>query len=76
MSTLSTFLAEQILLEESTPIKKTVVVYVGRFQPFHKGHYATYSNLVKKFGKDSVYIGTSNKPKSQNLPLILEKKNK
>ena len=27
-------------------IKKTVVVYAGRFQPFHKGHYATYQKLI------------------------------
>jgi len=74
MSTLSTFLAEQILLEESTPIKKTVVVYVGRFQPFHKGHYATYSNLVKKFGKDSVYIGTSNKTEKPKSPFNFREK--
>jgi hypothetical protein len=74
MSTLSTFLAEQILLEESTPIKKTIVVYVGRFQPFHKGHYATYSNLVKKFGKDNVYIGTSNKIEKPKSPFNFKEK--
>ena len=31
-------------------IDKKVVVYSGRFQPFHKGHYATYMNLVNHFG--------------------------
>ena len=41
-------------------VKKTVVVYAGRFQPFHRGHYAAYKKLVDKFGKDSVYVGTSN----------------
>jgi hypothetical protein len=44
-----------------------VVVYPGRFQPFHKGHKAVYDYLVKKFGRDRVYIATSNKvdpPKS------------
>ena len=49
-------------------IKKTVVVYSGRFQPFHSGHYATYKHLVGKFGKDSVYIGTSNKTDSLKSP--------
>ena len=39
-------------------IKKEVVVYAGRFQPFHKGHYGTYQHLVKKFGKDNVYHQT------------------
>jgi len=41
-------------------IKKIVVVYAGRFQPFHKGHYVTYQKLVSKFGAGNVYIGTSN----------------
>jgi nicotinamide mononucleotide adenylyltransferase len=67
MNELSKYLVEQILLEEPTPIKKTVVVYVGRFQPFHKGHYGTYSHLVKKFGKDNFYIGTSNKVERQKF---------
>ena len=57
MSQLSNFLAEQILMEESK-IKKTVVVYVGRFQPMHKGHFKTFQHLQKKFGKKDVYIGT------------------
>ena len=35
-------------------IKGEVVVYAGRFQPFHKGHYAAYSKLVSKFGKDKI----------------------
>jgi cytidyltransferase-like protein len=47
--------------------KNLVVVYPGRFQPFHKGHKAVYDHLAKKFGRDRVYIATSNKvdpPKS------------
>lgn len=41
--------------------KKLVVVYGGRFQPFHKGHYQCYKWLVKKYGKANVWIATSNK---------------
>ena len=74
MNELSKYLVEQILLEEPTPIKKTVVVYVGRFQPFHKGHYGTYSHLVKKFGKDNVYIGTSNKVERPKSPFNFKEK--
>jgi hypothetical protein len=47
--------------------RNLVVVYPGRFQPFHKGHKAVYDHLVKKYGRDRVYIATSNKvdpPKS------------
>ena len=50
-----------LLNEVDKPIvKKTIVVYSGRFQPFHRGHYASYKKLVSKFGADNVYISTSN----------------
>ena len=55
-------------------IKKEVVVYAGRFQPFHKGHYGTYQHLVKKFGKDNVYIGTSNKTDNIKSPFKFKEK--
>ena len=74
MNELSKFLVESILLEDENPIKKTVVIYVGRFQPFHKGHYATYSHLLKKFGKDNVYIGTSNKVEKPKSPFNFKEK--
>jgi hypothetical protein len=73
MNGLSNFLAESILLEADS-INKVIVVYSGRFQPFHKGHYATYDNLVKKFGKDSVYIGTSNVTDSKKSPFNFKEK--
>ena len=73
MGELSNFLVESILLE-AAPIDKQVVVYSGRFQPFHKGHFATYQNLVKKFGSDSVYIGTSNVTDSKKSPFNFNEK--
>ena len=36
-----------------------LVVYPGRFHPFHLGHKASYDYLVKKYGADNVYIVTS-----------------
>lgn len=36
-----------------------LVVYPGRFHPFHLGHKASYDYLVKKYGADNVYIATS-----------------
>ncbi len=73
MKELSKFLVETIL-GEAAGIDKVVVVYSGRFQPFHKGHYATYDNLVRKFGKDSVYIGTSNVTDSKKSPFNFKEK--
>ena len=73
MKGLAKFLVETIL-DEAAGIDKVVVVYSGRFQPFHKGHYATYDNLVRKFGKDSVYIGTSNVTDSKKSPFNFKEK--
>jgi cytidyltransferase-like protein len=55
-------------------VKKTVVVYAGRFQPFHKGHYDAYKRLVSKFGESSVYIGTSNDTSSDKSPFSFKEK--
>jgi hypothetical protein len=73
MMGLAKFLVETIL-GEAAEMDKVVVVYSGRFQPFHKGHYATYENLIRKFGKDSVYIGTSNVTDSKKSPFNFNEK--
>ena len=73
MKGLAKFLVETIL-DEAAEMDKVVVVYSGRFQPFHKGHYATYENLIRKFGKDSVYIGTSNVTDSKKSPFNFKEK--
>ncbi len=73
MKGLEKYLVETIL-GEAAQMDKVVVVYSGRFQPFHKGHYATYDNLIKKFGKDSVYIGTSNVTDNKKSPFGFKEK--
>jgi hypothetical protein len=45
----------------------TIVVYPGRFHPFHLGHKASYDWLTKKFG-DGVYIATSNVQNEADSP--------
>lgn len=45
-----------------------LVVYPGRFQPFHKGHKAVYDGLAAKFGRDRVFIATSNKVEPPKSP--------
>lgn len=37
-----------------------IVVYPGRFHPFHRGHKASYDYLANKFGENNVYVVTSN----------------
>lgn len=45
--------------EPPTP-KRTVAIFTGRFQPFHAGHYSIYQAMVERFGKENVYIASSN----------------
>ena len=73
MNNLGKYLVEE-LIKEIENITEYVVVYSGRFQPFHKGHYATYEHLVKKFGKNNVFIGTSDKTDNQKSPFNFKEK--
>lgn len=51
-----------------------LVIYPGRFQPFHKGHRAVYDYLVSQFGRDSVFIATSNKVDPPRSPFNFTEK--
>lgn len=51
-----------------------LVIYPGRFQPFHKGHYAVYEHLTGKFGRNNVYIATSNKVDGERSPFAFSEK--
>jgi len=64
-----------LITEVNKPtVTQTIVIYGGRFQPFHKGHYDAYQNLVAKFGKANVYIGTSNDTSSDKSPFTFKEK--
>jgi hypothetical protein len=54
------------LYEQNKP--RVVVTYPGRFQPFHQGHAGVFAQLQKKFGRDNVYILTSNDTSSAKSP--------
>jgi hypothetical protein len=51
-----------------------LVIYPGRFQPFHKGHYAVYEWLTGKFGRNNVYIATSNRTDALKSPFTFSEK--
>lgn len=36
-----------------------LIIYPGRFHPFHLGHKASYDYLANKYGQENVYIATS-----------------
>ena len=65
---------KEYLVMESIKTQKYIVVYGGRFQPFHKGHEEIYDSLVSKFGKNNVYITTSNKVEEPKSPFNFEEK--
>ena len=49
-----------------------IVVYPGRFQPFHKGHKSVYEHLLKDWAH--VYIATTNKVQAGKSPFNFEDK--
>jgi hypothetical protein len=51
-----------------------LVIYPGRFQPFHRGHYAVYEWLTGRFGRNNVYISTSNKVEGDRSPFSFAEK--
>lgn len=53
---------------------RLLVIYPGRFQPFHKGHHAVYAWLTGKFGRDNVYIASSNKTDNLKSPFTFAEK--
>ena len=60
------------LFEAGKP--RVIVTYPGRFQPFHQGHAAVYAQLQKKFGRDNVYILTSNDTSGPKSPFSFSDK--
>lgn len=53
-----------------------IVIYPGRFHPFHRGHLASYEYLTQKYGPESVYIATSNTQAPITSPFSFEDKEK
>lgn len=56
------------------PTSKVVVIYPGRFQPFHLGHAAVYKALVKQFPGSDVIIATSDKVELPNSPFTFDER--
>lgn len=66
------FIAE--LFEDTHETEDVLVIYPGRYQPFHKGHFAVYNRLVKLYGRDRVFIATSNKVEPPRSPFSFSDK--
>lgn len=60
---------------QPAPVKRrTVAIFTGRFQPFHAGHYSIYQSMVDKFGKDNVFIATSDRTDPTTSPFGFNEK--
>ena len=53
---------------------ETVVIYPGRFHPFHAGHKSSYNFLTSKFGKNNVFVATTSKQAPITSPFSYEEK--
>jgi hypothetical protein len=51
-----------------------LVIYPGRFQPFHLGHKASYEYLTKLYGDNAVYIATSDVTDPETSPFTYSDK--
>ncbi len=76
--TINTFQEMYKMLNEFESIKnyKVVVIYPGRFHPFHKGHASVYNKLKKDFPFADIFISTSDKTNPENSPFEYEEKKK
>lgn len=59
---------------EDVDNQQVVVIYPGRFHPFHKGHTSVYNKLTQKFPNAHVYITTSGKLDAEKSPFTFEEK--
>lgn len=62
------------IFNEEMDSKNILVIYPGRFQPFHINHMHSYDWLVTQFGKENVYIATSNSTDKDRSPFTFEEK--
>lgn len=49
-------------------------IFIGRFQPFHKGHHHTVERFCTDFNTFQIVIGSSNKSRTKNNPLNYEER--
>lgn len=71
---LGKYLVSEILSEETSNIKRIVVVYPGRFQPMGRHHAEVYKAMTKKFGEDNTFVVTSDKVSLPKSPLNFNEK--
>jgi hypothetical protein len=58
----------------ASELSRFLVVMAGRFQPWHLGHFAAYSQLCNEFKSSPVFVATSNKIEKHDSPLSFNQK--
>lgn len=61
-------------LYEAETSQGVVVIYAGRFHPFHKGHKAVFDSAVKVYGIEKCFIATSGKVEAPKSPFTFDEK--
>lgn len=56
--------------------KIETAVFIGRFQPFHKGHHKTVEKYKEEFETLKIVVGSSNKSRTKKNPLKFEERKK
>lgn len=51
---------------------KRVAIYIGRFQPLHKGHIEVINHCKKNYDEIFVFVGSSNKRRSMKNPFSFQ----
>jgi bifunctional NMN adenylyltransferase/nudix hydrolase len=54
----------------------TLVVYIGRFSPFHLGHANVVSRMIEKYDYALIIIGSSNQPRTTKNPFTFAERRK
>jgi len=70
----SIFSSVMLLELDQVMAENIVVIYPGRFHPFHKGHASVYNKLSEKFPNADIFITTSNKTDGDKSPFNFEEK--
>ncbi|MBS3127682.1 nicotinamide-nucleotide adenylyltransferase [Candidatus Woesearchaeota archaeon] len=54
--------------------KKSIALYIGKFQPFHKGHLQIVKNILKRYDLIKIAVGSSQKHHQKRNPFTREER--
>ena len=59
-----------------TDYKYDFLVFIGRFQPFHKGHLAVVEEALEKAERLIIILGSANQPRNSRNPFTTDERSK